>query len=185
MAPALPGGRDVTGKVHPGDADTVLPPLQRMRRRAINGRGVLRDRGARALTERASGVLAVQLPSGIAHIHLTMTGTFHDGIDDQDIVPGAEVQTILLLMWIIARGINDTLITMIVRADIGADTDRARALLIRRLAPKHCQRIWVLGIDLLARDPPVSLRQQRTALAISLDVKPNYVANSKGRGRQL
>lgn len=114
-----------------------------------------------------------------------MTGTFHGGIDDQDIVPGAAVQTILLLMWIIARGTNDTLITRTVRADIGADTDRARALVIRRLAPKHCQRIWVPGIDLLARDPPVSFRQQRTALAISLDVKPNYVANSKGRGRQL
>jgi hypothetical protein len=87
-----------------------------------------------------------------------MRGTSHGGIDDQDIDPGAAVQTILLRMWIIARGINDTPITMTVRADIDADTDRARALLIRRLAPKRCQRIWVPGIDPLARDPPVSLR---------------------------
>ena len=116
MAPVLHGGRDVTRKVHPGDADTTLVPLQTMRRRgrrAVDGRDVLRDRGARAPMERASGVLVVQPPSGIAHIHLTM----------------------------IARGINDGLVTMTVRADIGADTDRARALLIRRLAQKPCLRV--------------------------------------------
>ena len=71
----------------------------------------------------------IQPPSGIAHIHLTMRGTFHGGIDDGDIVPGAAVQTIPL-MWIIARRINDALVTMTVHVDIGADTDRARALLI-------------------------------------------------------
>jgi hypothetical protein len=162
MAPALPAGRDVTREVHLGDTDTALAPLRTMRRRgrrAIDGRDVLRDRGARAPMERASGVLVVQLPSGIAHVHLTMRGTFHghDGIDDEDIVIGAAVQTVLL-MWIIVRAINDALVTMTVRPDIGADTDRARALLIRRLAPKRCQTVLVPGIDHLARDPPVSLR---------------------------
>lgn len=83
----------------------------------------------------------VQPPSGIAHIHLRMKDTFHGDIDEEDIVLGAAVQTILLLMWIIARGIKDALVTMTVRADIVADTDRARALLIRRPAPKHCQRV--------------------------------------------
>src|SRR6266852_5394118 len=93
MAPALPGGRDVTRKVHPGDADTALAHLRTMKkRRAVDGRDVLRDREARAPMERASGVHAVQPPSGIALIHLTMKGTFHGGIDDQDIVPGAAVQ---------------------------------------------------------------------------------------------
>jgi hypothetical protein len=143
MAPALPGGRDVTRKVHPGDTDTTLAPLRTMRRRgrrAIDGRDVLRDRGARASMERASGVLVVQPPSGIAHTHLTMRGTFHGGIDDEDIDPRAAAQTILL-MRIMARGINDALVTRTVRADIGADTDHARALLIRRLAPKRCQTV--------------------------------------------
>jgi hypothetical protein len=144
MAPALPGGRDVTRKVHPGDANTAHAPPRTMRRRgrrAVDGPDVLRDRGARAPMERASGVLVVQPPSGIAHIHLTMRGTPHGGIDDEDIVPGAAVQIILLLMWTIARGINDALVTTTVRADIDADTDRARALLTRRLAPKRCQRV--------------------------------------------
>jgi hypothetical protein len=160
MAPALPGGRDVTRKVHPGDADTALAPLRTMRRRwrrAVDVRDVLRDRGARAPIGRANGVLVIQPPSGIAHTHLTMRGTSHGGIDNEDIVPGAAVQTILL-MWVIARGVNGPLATMTVHADIGADTDRARAVLIRRLAPKRCQRVWVPGIDPLARDPPVSLR---------------------------
>jgi len=116
MAPTLPGGRDVARKVHPGDADTALAPLRTMRRRgrrAVDGRDVLRDRGARAPMDRASGVLVVQPPSGVAHIHLTM----------------------------IACGINDALVTMTVRADIRADTDPASALLIRRLAQKPCQKV--------------------------------------------
>lgn len=91
-----------------------------------------------------------------------MRGTFHGGIDDGDIVPGAAVQTILLLMWIIARGIRNTLVNMTVRANIGAGTDRARAPLIRRLVPKRYQKVWVpgmeMGIGLLPRDPLVSLR---------------------------
>jgi protocatechuate 3,4-dioxygenase beta subunit len=87
--------------------------MRRRGRRAVDGRDVLRDRGARAPMERASGVLVVQPPNGIAHIHLTM----------------------------IARGINDVLVTMTFRADIDADTDRARAPLIRRLAQKPCQRV--------------------------------------------
>jgi hypothetical protein len=143
MAPALPGGRDVTRKVHPGDTDTALAPLRTMRRRgrrAIDGRDVPRDPEARAPMDRASGVLVVQPPSGIAHTHLTMRGTFHGGVDDEDIVPGVAAQTVLL-MWIISRGINDALITRTVRTDIGADTDRARALPIRRLAPKRCQTV--------------------------------------------
>jgi len=65
--------------------------------------------------------------------------------------------TILFLIWIIPCGIHDTLVTMTAPADIGADTDRARALLIRRHAPKRCQRIWVSEIDPLVRDPPVGL----------------------------
>jgi hypothetical protein len=92
MAPALPGGRDMTRKVHPGDADTTLARLRttkRRGRRAVDGRDVLRDRGVKAPMDRASGVLVVQPPSGIAHIHLTMRGTFHGGIDDEDIVPRA------------------------------------------------------------------------------------------------
>jgi len=144
MAPALPDGRDVTRKVHPGDADTALAPLRTMwrrRRRAVDGRDVLRDREARAPMDRASGVLVVQPPSGNAHIHPTMRGTFHAGIDDQDIVPGVAAQTIRPLMWIMARGINDALVTRTVRADIDAHTGRARALLIRRLAPKRCQMV--------------------------------------------
>ena len=160
MAPALPDGRDVTRKVHPGDADTVLPLLRMMRRRgrrAVDDRDELRDQGARVPMRRPSGVLVVQSPSGIAHIHLTMRVIFHSGIDDQKIGPGAAVQTILLLMQIIARGTNDALVTMTVRTDIGADTDRARALLIRRLVRRRCQTTWVPGIDPLTRDPPVSL----------------------------
>jgi hypothetical protein len=148
-------------RVRPGDADTALAPLRtttRRWRRAVDGRDILRDRGARAPMERASGVLVVQPPSGIAHIHLTIRVTFHGRIDDEDIVPGAAVQTILHLTWVIARRINDARVTMTVHADIGADTDRARALLIRRLAPKRCQRVWVPGIDPLARDPPVRFR---------------------------
>ena len=157
----MPGGRDMMRKVYLGDADTALALLRTMRRRgrrAVDGRDVLRDQGARAPMERASGVLVVQPPSGIGHIHLMMRGTFYGGIDDEDIVLEAAVQTVPLLMWIIARGIHDVLVTMIVPADIGVDTDRARALLTRRLAPKRCQRIWVPGIDPLAQDPPVSLR---------------------------
>lgn len=86
-------------------------------------------------------------------------------------------------MWIIVRAINDALVTVTVRSDIGADTDRARALPIRRLARKRCQTVLVPGIDPLARDPPVSLRYQRIARAISLNVKLDYAANSKGRER--
>lgn len=93
MALALPAGRDVTREVHLGDTDTALAPLRTMRRRGrtVDGRDVLRDRGARAPMERASGALVVQPPSGIAHVHLTMKGTFHGGIDDEDVVPGAAV----------------------------------------------------------------------------------------------
>lgn len=163
MALALHGARDLTRKVHPGDVNTALSPLRTTRtrgRRVADGRDVLRDRGARALMELASRVLVVQPPSGIAHIHLTMRDTFHGGIDDGDIVPGVAVQTILLLMWIIARGINDTLVTMTVHANIGADTDRARAPPIRCLALKRYQKAWVpgMGIGPLPQDPPVSLR---------------------------
>lgn len=91
--------------------------------------------------DRASGVLVVQPPSDIGHIHLTMRGTFHGGTDDEAIGPGAAVQTILPLMRIIIREINDPLVTITVLADISADTNRARALLIRRLAPKRCQKV--------------------------------------------
>jgi hypothetical protein len=149
------------------------------RRRAVGDCDVLRDRGARAPMERTGGVLMVRPPSGIAHIPLTMKDTFHGGIDGRGIVPGAAAQTVLLLMRIIAHGINDAHITMTVRAGIGTDDidhAQSRALLIRHLAPKRCQRP---GIEPLAREPPVSL-WQRTTLAISLDANMSYAANSKG-----
>jgi hypothetical protein len=148
-------------KVHPGAADTALALLRTMRRigrSTIGGRDVLRDRGAGAPMVRASGVLVVQPPSDVGHIPLTMKDIIPGGTDGEGIVLGPAVQTIPLLMRIIARGINDALFTMTVRADIGADTDRARVLLIRHLAPKRCQTGWVLEIDPLVREPPVSLR---------------------------
>ena len=146
VVPAMPGRRDATRKVHPGAADTALPPLRKVRRggrRAADDRDVLRDQEARAPPmRRASGVLVVLPPSGIAHILLTMRGSFHGGTDKNIVPAGAAVQqSILLLMWIIPRGINDALATMTVRADIGADTDPARALLIRRLVPRHCPMV--------------------------------------------
>ena len=118
--------------------------------------------------ERADRVLMVQSPNGIARIPLTMRGTIHGGIDDEGIVQAAAVQTILLPMRVTARGINDVLITMTVRADIGTDTDRPppRALLIRHLAPKRCRRGWMSGIDPLDLEPPVSPRWRRTAPVI-------------------
>src|SRR6266404_1958831 len=118
MAPALCGGRDVIRKVHLYAADTALAPLwtMRRRRRTDSGRDVLRDRGARTPMERADRVLMVQSPNGIARIPLTMRGTIHGGIDDEGIVQAAAVQTILLPMRVTARGINDVLITMTVRA---------------------------------------------------------------------
>ena len=124
----------------------------------------------------------LQPPSDVAHSPLTMEDTSQGSIDGIGVVPGAAVQMVLLLMRIIARGINDAHIAMTVRVDIDTDTDHARSrpLLISHLAPKRCRRGWVPGIDPPVRELPVSLRWQKIALAISLDAKLSYAANSKG-----
>jgi len=133
-----------------------------------------------------SRVLVVQPPSDIALSPLTMKDTSHEGLDGIGIAPGAAVQTVLLLMRIIAGGINDVHIATTRPTDVGTDTDhaRSRALLTKHLAPKRCLRGWV-RIDPLARETPVILWCPRTTPEISLDANPNYDANSKGRGKRL
>jgi hypothetical protein len=111
------------------------------------------------IRRRAFGrALVVQPPSGIAHSPLMMKDNSHEGLDGIGIAPGAAAQTVLLLMRIIAGGIDDAHIATTRRTDVGTDTDhaRSRALLTRHLAPKLCLRGWV-RINPLAREAPVSL----------------------------
>ncbi len=180
------GCRGVTRRARRGAADTARARL-RMTSRGISGDGpgddnALRDRGARVPMEITSEVLmaaATLPPSGIVHIPPVTRSMPHGGTDGGG-APRVPVQ-VVLLMRIPTRGTNDAHIARTTRADAGADHFRLH--LIRRLAPRHCQRGWVLvlGIGHLAREPPVNFRRNRTALTTSRDASLSCGANSKGR----
>ena len=178
--------RGVTRRARRSAADTARARL-RMTSRRISGDGpgdddALRDRGAGVPMEITSEVLmaaATLPPSGIVHIPPVTRSMPHGGIDGGG-APGVPVQ-VVLLMRIPARGTNDAHIARTTRADAAADHFRLH--LIRHLAPRHCQRGWVLvlGIGHLARGPPVNFRRNTTALTTSRDASLSCGANSKGR----